>query len=365
MKSGLRLTVVMNALGPGGAQRVMTFLAAALAEHGAQVSILSLDGSNPPFFPLHPAVAHRPLGLLGGSSGLLTAVRNNLRRIYHLRHAIRASRPDTVLPFCDQTNVITILAACGLWVRVVVAERSDPYLNTPPVWRLLRRLVYPLAHRVVVQTKEAARAFTYHSRVSIIPNPVLIPQIGEVAPDKRLTRPCIVGLGRLTSEKRFDLLIDAFAAVTERYPEWSLVLIGDGPDRARLESRIQERGIIGRVRLLGYVPRPEDILSQADLFVLCSDYEGFPNALCEAMACGVAVIATDCPSGPRDIIRDGVDGLLVPPSDAAALSGALTRLMDNAEERAQMGALGREVCARFAADQIISRWEELLVSEGA
>jgi GalNAc-alpha-(1->4)-GalNAc-alpha-(1->3)-diNAcBac-PP-undecaprenol alpha-1,4-N-acetyl-D-galactosaminyltransferase len=358
-----KLTFVINALGPGGAERVMTFLAAAFATQGAQVSILSFDGCSPPFFPLPPAVAHRPLGLLGRSSGSLEAMMKNLHRIYRLRYAIRASRPDTVLSFCDQTNVLTILAAIGLGIRVVVAERSNPYLNTPPVWRFLRRLVYPLAHRVVVQTKEATRAFTYHSRVSVIPNPVSIPQIGEVSPDKRLKRPCVLGLGRLVPEKRFDLLIDAFAAATETHPGWSLVLVGVGPARADLESRIKERGIIGSVRLLGCVQRSEDLLSQADLFVLCSDYEGFPNALCEAMACGVAVIATDCPNGPREIIRDGVDGVLVPPSDAAALSAAMARLMSDAGERARMGARGREVCARFAADQVISRWEELLVSE--
>jgi glycosyltransferase involved in cell wall biosynthesis len=343
----------------------MTLLVAAFAEHGAEVSILSFDKCTRSFFPLHPAVAHRPLDLLGSSSGLFAAVVHNVRRIYRLRHAIRESRPDIVLSFCDQTNVVTILAAYGLRVRVVVAERSNPYLNTPPIWRLLRRLVYPMAHRVIVQTKEAARAFAYHSRVSIISNPVLVPRTGEVAEDFKVKRPCVMGLGRLTSQKRFDLLIDAFAAVAESNPAWSLVLAGDGPARTALEALIKERGVIGRVKMLGTVIKSEDLLSQADIFVHCSDYEGFPNALCEAMACGVAVIATDCPSGPRDIIRDEVDGLLIPPSDKAALAHAMARLMSNAEERSRMGAFARGVCARFPVDQIMRQWEASLTPAGS
>jgi GalNAc-alpha-(1->4)-GalNAc-alpha-(1->3)-diNAcBac-PP-undecaprenol alpha-1,4-N-acetyl-D-galactosaminyltransferase len=366
MNRDIRLTFVINALTPGGAEKVMTFLAAAFAERGAQVTLLSLDdGSAPPFFPLHPAVAHRSLALLGRSSGPLQAVMNNLRRMYRLRRAIRESRPDTVLSFCDQTNVLTILAACGLGIRLVVAERSNPQLHTPVPWNVLRRLVYPMARHVVVLTHEAAQIFSYHPGVEVIPNPVAVPQIGELGPDKPLKRPCVVGLGRFTREKRFDLLIDAFAVATKSTPGWSLVLIGDGPERSSLERQIKERGLVGSVWLPGYQKRPGEFLSQADLFVLCSDYEGFPNSLCEAMAHGAAVIATDCPTGPRHIVRDAVDGVLVPRANVEALACAMGRLMNNRDERVRLGARAREVCQRFPPEHILRQWETILVSEYA
>jgi len=359
----MRLTCVISSLEPGGSQKVMTFLAGEFVEQGAHVAVLSFeDVSTAPFFPLPRAVEHHPLGLMGESFGFVDAVTNNLRRIRSLRAAIRECQPDVVLSFGAQANILTILAAWRLGVSVVVAERCAPHLHTPALWRLLRRFTYPLAQRIVVQTAEGARAFGYHPRVEVIPNPVPVPVTGKLPLDQQLKRPCVVGLGRFTLQKRFDLLIDAFAVALKANPGWSLVLVGDGPERSNLERRIKDRGIVGNVRLLGYVKRPEDILSQADLFVLCSDYEGFPNALCEAMACGTAVISTDCPSGPDEIIRDSVDGLLVPPSNTAALSKAMARLMSHAGERARMGARAREVCVRFAPQRILSQWHNALDS---
>ena len=167
-------------------------------------------------------------------------------------------------------------------------------------------------------------------------------------------------MGRLDPGKRFDLVIDSFADVAPDHPDWRLVILGDGPERGALAERIDRHGLSERIALPGAVARPDSVLERCRLFVLASDYEGFPNALCEAMACGLPVVATDCPVGPREIVRDGVDGVLVPPGDRRALSGALHQLMGDDGRRDRLGRSAREISRRLAPAEILDRWDDLL-----
>jgi glycosyltransferase involved in cell wall biosynthesis len=170
----------------------------------------------------------------------------------------------------------------------------------------------------------------------------------------------MVTLGRLSAEKQFDYLLRAFERCGSRHPEWSLQIIGEGPERQSLEALAADLGIGRRVRFPGIVQDPEAILCNADLFVLTSRYEGFPNALVEAMACGLAVLSFDCPSGPNEIIRHGVDGVLVPAQDLDALAGSMDRLMGDDAERTRLGARALEVADRFDVERIMSMWEDVI-----
>jgi glycosyltransferase involved in cell wall biosynthesis len=199
------------------------------------------------------------------------------------------------------------------------------------------------------------------ARVDIIPNPINPEFNGSTKEARRRgSGHTIVAMGRLVRQKGFDLLIEAFARCAGQHPEWSLVILGEGEERSNLESLISAMGLQDRVRLAGKVPQPSHILGQADLFVLSSRFEGFPNALMEAMACKLAVISTDCPNGPRDIVRDGVDGLLIPPDDVNALAKGMDRLMANPMERQRLGAGATEVVKRFSIEKIMSMWDELV-----
>ena len=358
--------MVISSLQGGGAERVMTIMANYWAAAGWSITLLTLDdGAAPLSYALDSRVRHIPLAVAEHSGNTLTALRNGFRRLRALRRGLRQSRPDAILSFMDITNVTTILATRGMGVPVIVSERSDPACNFPGrTWSRLRQLVYPLADAVVVQSQGAMDYFSpkVQLRARIIPNPVLSAQPSNATLSMQLPRPALVAMGRLVQAKGFDLLLRAFAQLKDQRHDWTLVILGDGPLRAELESLRNQLGLEQRVLMPGRVSNPYDALKQSDLFVMSSRYEGFPNALCEAMSCGLAVICTDCPSGPREIIRDGIDGLLVANEDVTALAKAMDSLMGNETERVRLGERATEVTKRFALSEVMRLWEDALVA---
>jgi glycosyltransferase involved in cell wall biosynthesis len=351
--------LAISSLGAGGAERVMTTMANYWATGGWDVTLATLTGADAaPFYPLDRRVRLRPLGLARPSRGALHGALQNLWRVGVLRGAVRRARPDVVLSFTPRTNVLVLLAAFGLRVPVVVSERVDPRHHAAPnrVWDRLRRLLYARAAAVVMQTAGLRDYFGPRARTRVVPNPVSAP--AAAGPPAR--EPVVVGMGRLDPQKGFDLLLEAFARVAPRHPDWSLEVWGEGQERPRLQALADELGPAGRVRLPGVTRRPEELLRRAGVFVLSSRYEGFPNVLCEAMACGAPVLAADCPSGPADIVQDGVDGLLVPAGDAAALAAGLDRLLADPGLRGRLGAESPDVLRRFSLDRVMAAWEEVL-----
>ena len=369
-----RLTCVIPALVAGGAERVLTTLVHHWATQGWPVTVVTFDdGRDPPFYPLHERVRRVPIDVLAPSRGVVEAVGANLRRVRRLRAAIRRSRADVVLSFLDSVNVLTLLATRGLGVPVVVAERSDPrHYPIGRGWDVLRRCTYPLADRVVAQSDRALANLGYAVRGNgcVIPNPIAVPipaastptgprASGIGAAAGRVSAPTLLAVGRLVPEKGYDLLLDAFARVAARVEGWRLCIHGEGPERASLEERVRRLGLAERVLLPGRIADPAAAMQAADLYVMSSRVEGFPNALGEAMACGMAVVSFDCPSGPRELVRHEVDGLLVPPGDVDALADALERLMRDPATRARLAARAPEVAERFSLAQVASAWERV------
>ncbi len=360
----MRITLVISSLNGGGAERVMSILANYWAEAGQDV-ILITHAAGQDAYAVSERVRRVRLALQWNSAHLRDALRHNVNRIRTLRHVIRESRPDIVISFLDITNVLTLISCFGSRFPVIISERTDPRQHRiGRLWILLRRWLYPRADAVVVQTPSVhqwALTFLPSKTVHTIPNPVLLPSFKRNSEtvdggEKRT----VVAVGRLIIEKGHDLLIRAAALVLEKHPAWNLMIIGDGLERSSLEKLAADLGISHRICFQGYVKDPSSLLCQADLFVLASRYEGFPNALLEAMACGLPVISTDCPSGPREIIRDGVDGILVPAEDENALARAMDRLMADSVEREQLAARASEVIERFGVVKIMTMWEETL-----
>ncbi|MEP7242297.1 MAG: glycosyltransferase family 4 protein [Gammaproteobacteria bacterium] len=360
-----RVVLVTGALDCGGAQRVLADLANHWASSGCRVTLATWSGTeNRDFYSLDPAIERVWLGAVSGARSPVTKLRAQIARIRRLRALMRASRPDAVLSFIDVSNVLTLFAAAGLGLRVVVSERTNPGLNftVPRPWRLLRKLVYGRASRVVAQTQDAAKWLRDHCGVdaAVIPN-----SLRELPLPSRPRENVVMGVGRLSAEKGFDSLLRAFARLASRFPAWKLQILGDGPDRARLAALRDELGLAGRAELAGEVTGVEEWLARAGLFVHASRREGFPNALLEAMGMGAAVVSTDCQSGPGELIADGVNGRLVPVDDIDELMRVMAELMAGGSLRERLGGEALKVRETYAPAAIMKKWEAVLVAPGA
>ena len=361
-----RITLIIPSLNLGGSQKMVTFLADYWVEHGKQVTILTLsDNTVPPFFPLDPRVTWTALGVTGATSNLLMGLTGNLLRAFALRKGIKRSNPQVVVSFLTSTNVLCILATMGLHIPLVISERTDPYKKyLRKVWLLLRRLTYPAANHLVVLSSYYIQFFQsmLGQRITAIPNPAFPPPQADDTVVSMPTGKIVVSVGRLSYEKGYDLLIRAFALVKQKHPEWNLLILGDGVLRQQLERLVVELGLEGRVFMPGAVENPYRYLSRADLYVLPSRIEGFGMVLCEAMACGLAVVAFDCAAQTSEIVRQGVDGILVPPENIERLAIAMDDIMADDRKRQQFGEMAKEIITRFSVTRVINLWESVLVA---
>jgi glycosyltransferase involved in cell wall biosynthesis len=352
-----RLTLFAPNLSGGGAERVLARLATHWAEQGRDVTLVTLAAPSPEDFPLPGGVHRIGLDLTVNAAGLFGAVRNNLRRIAALRETFRASRPDVIVSFIEQANVLALLAARPLRIPVVISERTDPALHpVSRLWQFLRRRTYPRCAAIVVLTDEIAERMGPVVRgrpVIVIPNGIAAPAV----PQRERSSLVILGVGRLDGAKGFDRLVEAFSLIADRYPQWTLTVLGDGPQRRSLERSIADRGLTARVTLPGRVADPSEWYARAEVFALPSRYEGFPNALLEAMASGLPAVAFDGPSAVRQVLRHGIDGLLVPQNDVLAFAEAIGVVMADPAKRRRMGEAAREVVTRFSLDAFFARWD--------
>ena len=369
-----RYTLVIHALNSGGAERVLVSLANHWAEAGVQVTVLTLAPLASDHYRLRAEVQRVGLDLQQTSRSPLQAVGNNLRRIRRLRRAIRESRPELVLSFTDRMNVLTLLASRWQPWPVMIAERNDPrYQLMGRVWEFLRRASYPRCAAAVVQTRPVAahlRTWIRNRPVFVISNAAFPPQPSRVISGNKRAAvqgtggepPSLAAMGRLDHQKGFDLLIQAFARIASRHTAWRLRIAGQGAERAALEALARRFQLDSRVEFCGWQDDPTPFLKEAQLFVLSSRWEGFPNALLEAMSCGLPAVSFDCPSGPAEIIRHQLDGLLVPPENVEELAAAMDRLMSDPELRRELGSRASEVVTRFRAPAIYSAWDQAVAS---
>lgn len=365
-----KILFFMHSLSAGGAERVTATLANHWARKGWLVTVVTVTGASRDFHALDARIHRIPLDMAADSRCASEAIWNNLCRVRALFKVLRREKPDVAIAMMATANVLLALAGWLAAVPAVGSERTyPPALPLGRIWEAARRRAYPLLDGIVAQTGDSAswlKANTRAGRIRVIPNPVCYPlerhdpfiDPAEVTASLAGER-VLLAVGRLGEEKRFDLLVTAFAKLCEQHRSWRLVIIGEGRERETLFEQVKALGVHERVALPGAVGNVGDWYETADLYVLTSRFEGFPNALMEALAHGVPSVAVDCETGPREILRHEVDGLLVPQDDPVALESALHRLMADAYLRARFATAAVEVRERFALECMAVQWENL------
>lgn len=361
------LMIVIHSLSAGGAERVATDLAAYWVQRGCRVSVVTQADAAADVYPLHPDVQRYALGTAGSSAGKLAGLFSNVLRVVRLRRIIKRSKPTVVLGMMTTASILSVLAARGQPCRVIASEHTHPpSQNLPAIWEKLRRRYYPKASAVVALTSGTKAWLDEHvpgCRLAVIPNSVRWPlEITEpvVQPPDRQGRKRLLAVGRLHPHKGFDLLLTAFAQIASYYPNWDLVILGEGGEREALQAQIQQHALEQRASMPGRVGNVADWYRASDLYVLSSRVEGLSNTLLEAMASGLPAVAFDCDTGPREIIRHGIDGSLVRPADdAEALAAHLSDLMGNPVRRQAYARRAVDVRDRFSTVRIMALWAQL------
>lgn len=355
-----KILFVLPSLGAGGSERVVTTLANHWVKQGRSIGIANFDAADfEPFYSLEKEVDLFRLNLPPGSGGLLSQFQQTWRRIKAIEQVYRQYNPDVVISFLTKANIMSILAARGLGLPVIISERNNPTLQTfNAFWRRARAYTYPKAFSFVTMTKGAAEYYpqSQRPRTTIIPNPVNLPEGWE---NKRGSN-TITAVGRLAEQKQFHLLIEAFAKIAADFPDWNLTIWGEGHLRSELEKQRAQLGLEGRIALPGLTAIPGQWVESADVLVLSSAFEGWPNVIVEGMAAKLPVIAFDCEHGPADMIEDGVSGRLVEQDDVPGLARALSGVLGDASIRKALAQGAEQASKRYNTDIIADQWTDIV-----
>lgn len=347
-----RICLVSTGLEGGGMERALTSLANFFAAQELQVVIVNLFKTGV-FFELHETIQ---LVWPNLDRSKMHRMHYALRLLPYLRREICNCRPDAVLSFGEWINAFVILALAGTRHRLFISNRMGPQLKLGFPLDQTNRLLYRFATGIIAQTqvaKEIIQAGTGAKNIYVIPNAV---RPIDVVPksEKR-----IITVGRLSREKGHEVLLHSFAKMNGF--EWMLDIVGDGPLRESLETKARELGIANRVLFHGHRKNFEELMANASIFVLPSFYEGFPNALVEAMSVPLACIASNCVAGPSEIITHGVDGLLFCPGNVDELASLLSKLTSDHEVRQELAQNAYAVRDRFAFDKLANTYLKTLL----
>lgn len=371
MKSDL--TVLIPNMRCGGAERVTSLMVNGLSRRGYRITLMTLAGPEDPFYALDGAVSVVPLGREGEAAQSAGTPGSVLGRVGKIQGVLDRVRPDAVVGIMTECNVLAVLATRIMGrhpCRVLLSEHIHPATTCRRTVAVSARLAtFPFADAIVPCSREMAGWYErWLPRPPVVPiqNPAVLgerpydPEARSMAAEIGRGK-WVLSMGRLAEQKGFDRLIDALALVEpDLRRHWTVGIVGDGPLKGRLQRRIEARNLDGEVVFLGRYCDPYPVLRAGEAFVMSSRYEGFPIALTEAMACGLPAVSFDCPTGPSEIIRHDVDGLLVPDGDVEGLAEALERLMSDDRLRRQMAERALEVRERFGLEGFLDRWEELI-----
>lgn len=345
----MKLTFVTSTLHAGGAERVISLLANSFCQKGYEVEIVCIN-KHLLFYPIDEKVKVWFAEDEVKSPSIL-------KKVLWLRNHIKNDRPDVVIAFMLEVYCVTLASLIGVSVPVISSERIDPHFFGRAKgllrWLLLRRTTHLVVQTVRIKDFYSAKL---QSRTTIIPNPVT-DKVFSLTPTLKQKR--IIAVGRLAYQKNYPMMFRAFAKVHHDFPDWQLVVYGNGPQKDEIRGVIERLGMEGHIILAGKSDHVVEEMNKSSLFVMSSDYEGMSNALLEAICVGLPVISTDV-SGAKDLITEGVNGYIVPVGNERALTLALSSMLSSPEKMDEMGRQSKALAPRFREEQIVGQWEGLI-----
>ncbi len=349
----MKIMLIIPTLSFGGAERVMSELATEFALQKNAVQLVLLAKSND-CYKTHPTVQIHRLGFQ--NKGEFKKIIAEIETFWKLRRLLKREKPDAVLSFMEKYNVFVILATRGLGLKVFISDRSNPESAIPKHIDILRKLSYRYATGIIAQTslaKEIIKRTTKNKNITVIPNPVkYVQRYPEIKREN-----IILNVGRLVPEKGQAYLLEAFKMLNN--PKWRLIILGDGPLKNDLLGKAKQLQIDKQLIMPGAVSNVDEWLARASVFVLSSVSEGFPNSLLEAMAAGLPCVSFDCDAGPRDIIRNGVNGILVQTKNIQELADKINILINNPQLRSSMGKEAEKINEKLGISNVANAYIEL------
>ena len=354
----MNISMFIGSIYGGGAERVICNLANHLIRRGHNVEILTMS-ETPKQYELDRDVSVFHLLPLNERKNKLY---NDLIRVHRLRQYMKSHKDIHVyIVFLPATSIMLLTFKNLTKAKIISSERADPALYLPVMGKTLR-LLAKRADGFVFQTEDAKTWYgdsVKDIHTAIIPNPISPNFIRPKYEGER--RKVIAGVGRLTDQKNFSLLIRAFSRIASDIPDYNLVIYGEGNKRAELERLIESLGMQKRISLPGNIQNIADEMQKNSLFVLSSNSEGMPNVLMEAMALGLPCISTDCPcGGPRFLIQDGVNGVLVPVGDEVRMAEVMKKVITDTDFREKIADNAMNIQKKLAPENIYSQWDSLI-----
>lgn len=357
-----KIAFLLSSLGSGGAERVVSTLANELSKSN-QIYIITFSGKEP-FYHLNQEIEIVScFGQIEASKNFREALKSNYLLLKAINKFVKAFDIDLLIGFMTSANVLATLVAKLNGKPVIISERNNPgRQQITGFWKVLRGLTYPFANHLVVQTPQIQDYFKTRvrkERLHILPNPIS-PELTQNRDNTIEKENIVLNVGSLTDQKAQDVLIKAFALT--QASNWKLIIVGEGPQRENLQILVKELELEQQVELPGRIKDVHRMYNLSKIFAFSSLYEGFPNALIEAMHFGLACISTDCPTGPSELIEHGMNGYLIPLNGEKAMAEKIHYLMENEEQGKIMGEKAIQSVNKYTLPNVITRWIDLIGS---
>ncbi|WP_170283966.1 glycosyltransferase [Flagellimonas olearia] len=356
-----KIGFVIGSMSHGGAERVISILSNLLSQKYC-ITIITFKES-PSFYPLNKSVLLKSCKIkdMDRLKGPIGSIRLNYKIARNITSIVKEEKIDLLIGFITSSNVMSIIAARLNRIPCIICERNNPkkeYLSF--FWRMSRMLFYPLANVLTVQTvavKEYYLAKKLNSNILVLKNPIS-PELSQLVDHTPNRKNIILSVGRLDTNKNQKSIIEAFSNLKD--PSWSLLLIGDGGMKKELEAMISRMGQTERIQIISGVKDIHNYYNKAKIFVFASNSEGFPNALLEAMHFGLACISTDCDYGPRELIENMRNGILISTNELDELTKSTIELSGNQQLIASLGNNAQRESEKYKAENVISEWEKTI-----